>query len=112
MKTLDINTEPASLAESVRALGDEPVVLVEEGQPVAVLLALDNVDLETVSLTLNPEFRAILERSRRRQQAEGSLSGEEVRRRLGVQPPAQKKKKARGRSPEVKRSSARVKREQ
>jgi hypothetical protein len=50
VKTLDITKALLSLGDSVRELGDEPIVLAEGDRPVAVLLPLDNVDLETVSL--------------------------------------------------------------
>ncbi|GFP20502.1 hypothetical protein HKBW3S03_02005, partial [Candidatus Hakubella thermalkaliphila] len=43
-----------------------------------------NADMETVSLSTNPQFLALIERSRARQQAEGGISSEEMRRRLGL----------------------------
>ena len=44
----------------------------------------ENADLETVSLSTNPAFLALIERSRARHQAEGGLSSTEVRQRLGL----------------------------
>ena len=41
-------------------------------------------DTESISLGTNPEFMAIIERSRRRHAAEGGIPIEEVRRRLGL----------------------------
>jgi hypothetical protein len=38
---------------------------------------------ETVALSANPEFLALIERSRRRQKAQGGISSAEMRRRLG-----------------------------
>jgi hypothetical protein len=42
----------------------------------------DTLDMETVSLTNNPKFIALIERSRARQKKEGGISTQEMRRRL------------------------------
>jgi hypothetical protein len=88
VKSLEITGTPPGLAQAVEGLNGEPLVLTRAGRPLAVLLPVAGADLETVSLSLNPQFLAILERSARRQQAEGGISPEEMRRRLGVEPPA------------------------
>lgn len=41
-------------------------------------------DFESMSLATNPEFMAVIERSRARQKAEGGIPIEEVRRHLGL----------------------------
>ena len=74
----------ATLAEYTRRGAVEPVIVTIDGKPVAALVAVENADLETVSLSTNPEFLAVIERSRVRQQAEGGISSEEMRRRLGM----------------------------
>jgi antitoxin (DNA-binding transcriptional repressor) of toxin-antitoxin stability system len=84
MKTLDISDATQTLAEAARGVSDEPVVLTEDGKPMAVLLPIENADLETVSLSSNPRFLAMIERSRKRQREQGDLSSDEVRRRLGL----------------------------
>ncbi|RME59026.1 MAG: type II toxin-antitoxin system prevent-host-death family antitoxin [Caldilineae bacterium] len=84
MKTLEMSQATQSLAEYAREVDKEPVVLTVEGRPIAVLVALENADLETVSLSTNPQFLALIERSRARQEAEGGVSAEEMRRRLGL----------------------------
>jgi hypothetical protein len=99
---LDITKATASVAECVQALKHEPLVLLEAGQPVAVLLPVENADLETVSLSLNPQFRAILERSGQCQHAEGGVSAEEMRRRLGIESTGEAPR-VRGGKPESKR---------
>ena len=48
----------------------------------AALIAIENADLETISLSINPEFMALIDRSRTRQKAKGGISSEEMRRRL------------------------------
>ena len=41
-----------------------------------------DADIEAVSLSNNPKFIALIERSRARQRSEGGISSEEMRRRL------------------------------
>jgi hypothetical protein len=53
------------------------------GKPVAALVRITNADVETVSLSNNPKFIALIERSRSRQKSEGGISTEEMRQRLG-----------------------------
>lgn len=48
----------------------------------AALVSITNADIETVSLSSNPEFIALIERSRAKQKAERGISTEEMRRRL------------------------------
>jgi antitoxin (DNA-binding transcriptional repressor) of toxin-antitoxin stability system len=57
--------------------------LTVDGRPVAALVAIENTDAETASLSTNPQFLALIERSRRR--VEGGVSSAEMRRRLGLQ---------------------------
>jgi hypothetical protein len=42
------------------------------------------MDWETISLSTNPRFQAILERARERRRAEGGISHEELLRRLNL----------------------------
>ena len=50
----------------------------------AVLMPIENVDFETISLSNNPEFIAILEESRASLKEEGGISLDEMKRRLGL----------------------------
>lgn len=85
MKVIDINGATASLSEYARNSDREAVVVTDEGRPLVALVPLDeNMDLETVSLSLNEKFIGIIERSRARQKAEGGIPIEEVRRQLGL----------------------------
>jgi len=60
------------------------VIVTVNGKPVAASVAIENADLEAVSLNTNPAFLALIERLRARHRPEGGLSGDEVRRRLGL----------------------------
>ncbi|MCL0060342.1 type II toxin-antitoxin system Phd/YefM family antitoxin [Dehalococcoidia bacterium] len=84
MKTIEMAEAKATLAEYIRGLTVEPVIVTAGGKPVAALVAIENADMETVSLSANPGFLSLIERSRVRQQAEGGISSEEMRCRLGL----------------------------
>ena len=84
MKTIEMSEATAPLAEYAQEVGKEPLILTVDGRPVAALVPIENADLETVTLSAHPEFLALIERSRARQRAEGGVSGEEMRRRLGL----------------------------
>lgn len=85
MKTLELAEATASLADYAQAIQEEPVIVTVNGKPVAALLPIGNADLETVTLSTSPQFLALIERSRARHRAEGGISSEEMRRRLGHQ---------------------------
>ncbi len=84
MKTIEMNEAKATLAEYVKEAANEPVIVTEKGKPIAALVPVDNADMETIALSNNPEFIAIIERSRRRQKVEGGISSKEMPRRLGL----------------------------
>ena len=84
MRTLEMVKATAPLAEYVRDISKEPVILTVNGKPVAALVSIENADLETATLSTHPQFLALIERSRARQKAEGGISSTEMRRRLGL----------------------------
>ena len=84
MKTLDVEQATESLRDYARGVVKEPMVLTDGGKPIAALVSLREVDQETISLSLNPRFIALIEQSRARQEAEGGISSKEMRRRLGI----------------------------
>ena len=84
MKTIELVQATASLAEYAQDVDKEPVIITVGGKPVAALVAIENADLETVTLSTHPQFMALIERSRTRQREEGGISSAEMRRRLGV----------------------------
>ena len=73
-------TEP--LAAYAAEVANGPVVVTDQGKPVAVLVSIENADLETVALSTNRQFIELIERSRARAGAEGRISSEEMRRRF------------------------------
>ena len=83
MKTLDLSKATAPLRDYARDVSIEPVIVTVKGKPVAALVAIENADLETVTLSAHPRFLSLIERSRVRQKSEGGISSKELRRRLG-----------------------------
>jgi hypothetical protein len=73
------------VTDRARDLENEPVILTREGKPVAALTSLENIDWESISLSTNPQFIALIERIRAQQAAEGGYASEEVRQMFGLQ---------------------------
>lgn len=84
MKKIEIAKASGPLSEYAREAKKDPIVVVKNGKPVAAVVALCNADVETVSLSTNKKFLAIIERSRSRLKKEGGISAKELRRRLGL----------------------------
>lgn len=92
MKIVEIAEAMGTLAEYTSSLSEEPVIITSNGEPIAALINIENVDLETISLSTNPKFIQLIERSRSRRhfgyaqcpRAEGGISSDEMRRRLGI----------------------------
>jgi len=87
MKIVEQTDAKAPLADYAAGVAQEPVIVTVNGKPVAALVAIENADLETVSLSTNAAFLALIERSRARHRTEGGLSSDEMRRRLGIGKP-------------------------
>jgi prevent-host-death family protein len=84
MKTIELVQATAPLAEYAQEVSKEPIIITVGGKPVAALVSIENADLETVTLSTHPQFLALIERSRARQEAEERISSAEMRRRLGL----------------------------
>ena len=82
MKVIERTAATASLADYAADIGDDPLVVTSDGQPVAALVPIQNADMETVALSTNREFLDLIERSRARVRAEGGISSVEMRRRF------------------------------
>ena len=84
IRTIDISEATQPLAEYAQHADTGPLVVTANGKPIAVILPIENADTETITLSENLHFLAIIERSRERQQREGGLTSEQVRERLGL----------------------------
>ncbi|NJK70598.1 MAG: hypothetical protein HC786_17035 [Richelia sp. CSU_2_1] len=61
---------------------DRPLILTVDGELAAVLMPIRDADMETVSLSLNPDFIAMLQESKARLKTEGGISLEQLKQEL------------------------------
>jgi antitoxin (DNA-binding transcriptional repressor) of toxin-antitoxin stability system len=85
MKSIELSNLPA-LVPLVTSGSNEVVVLTQNGETVAAVVPGDAQDVESLLLSVNPQFQAILNRSQERLDSEGAISSAEVRKRLGLPP--------------------------
>jgi antitoxin (DNA-binding transcriptional repressor) of toxin-antitoxin stability system len=91
MMTLEIDQATRPLAEYARRLKKTPVLLTVQGKPVAALVSVANADAETIALSTNERFLALIERSRARHKVEGGVSAAEMRKHLGLRKRTQRR---------------------
>jgi len=96
MKTVDISEATGSLSDYAREIRRGPVVVTRRGRPLAVVVPVRGLDLETLSLSTNADFIALVERSRGSYRATGGVSLDEVRRRYGLRSKAARRRKTSG----------------
>ena len=83
MKTIELS-EVSALTPHVQPGSHELVIVTQNGHTIAAILPADDQDVESLLLSVNPRFQAVLDRSQRRLESEGGLSSAEVRGRLGL----------------------------
>jgi antitoxin (DNA-binding transcriptional repressor) of toxin-antitoxin stability system len=94
MKAVEVKQDEAVL-EHVPQMGDGPIALLVNGKPVAVIVPVEDMDLESVSLAYSRNFYDLIEQSRKSIKEEGGVSIDEVRQQLGLtKKPSTKRKKA------------------
>jgi antitoxin (DNA-binding transcriptional repressor) of toxin-antitoxin stability system len=77
----------ASLAKYGRTAGEETWVLTRRGKPVAAVVPIRrSLDFESFSLSHNPQFIALINRSWAGYKARGGISIEQIRRKHGLKP--------------------------
>lgn len=82
IKTVDVSKATLPLADYAKEIVKEPLIVTVKGKPVAALVSIRDADAETVSFSNKRQFLDLIERSRSRQESEGRISSEEMRRRL------------------------------
>lgn len=80
VRKVDIADATEPLARYAKNVEKGPVVVTSNGQPIAVVVGVENADLETVLMSNHPRFLDVVERSRTRQDQEGGIPSSEMRR--------------------------------
>jgi antitoxin (DNA-binding transcriptional repressor) of toxin-antitoxin stability system len=83
-KTIQLSKATESLAAYIQDLDGGPIVVTDRGRAIAAVISVNNADAETISLSQNPKFHAIINRSRATQKREGGLSSQEMRQRFRI----------------------------
>ncbi|MCU0491086.1 MAG: hypothetical protein MUD01_05845 [Chloroflexaceae bacterium] len=81
-RTIELAEATQSLAEYATHIADGTIIFTSNGQPIAAVVPLPNTDTETATLSQNPQFLAIIERSRARHTREGGISAADMRQRF------------------------------
>lgn len=76
MRTVEIS-EIASLMENYDKT-ELPLILTRNGQPVAALFSVEDIDMETLGISMNPKFITIIEESRKSQKEEDRIFLEDI----------------------------------
>jgi PHD/YefM family antitoxin component YafN of YafNO toxin-antitoxin module len=82
MKTIELSTASKSLSEYAKEFENEVVILTSHTKPVAAVISLARAELESLSLAMNPEFLAIIEKARAEFAQGRKLSLKEMRQQL------------------------------
>ena len=90
MKSVAITDANRALADYAREAQRETLVVTRRGRPMAAVVPLRGVDLESLAVSTNPDFIALIERARARFKETGGISLEEMKRRWGEERPLQK----------------------
>ena len=84
LKTVDVDEAKEPLSRYAKRAEKSPMVLTRKGKPVAALVHVGGMDMESISISTNPKFIEIIERSRKSPAERGGVSLSEMRRRLGA----------------------------
>ena len=84
MTKVEFKKASGPLSEYAKKARKEPITVIKGGKPFAAVVPIRNADEETVALSTNRKFLKIIDRSQARVKKEGSISANELRRRLGL----------------------------
>jgi len=80
MRTIEIEKESSKpISEYTKDLGEDLLVFTSNKQPVAAMVSLKNVDMESLALSYHPDFMEIIEKARAEVKAGKTLSLEEMK---------------------------------
>jgi hypothetical protein len=84
MTAIAVESRNPTLSELIELAKKSPVFITEEGETRYAFVAVDEADIEAYSLGSNEEFIAYLQAARERARQEGTISIDEMRRRLNI----------------------------
>lgn len=89
MKVVPLEETTLTVPELVELATHEAVILTRGGQPLVSVRELSGSDWESASLAHNPQFVALIERSRQSYRDKGGIGLDQLRRELDLEPGAQ-----------------------
>ena len=96
MKMVELEKTELTLPDAAELARGGSIILTRDGKPLAVIKGLSGSDWESVALASNPQFRALIDESRRSHREQGGISLQQLRNDLGLtalpQPTKRKKK--------------------
>jgi antitoxin (DNA-binding transcriptional repressor) of toxin-antitoxin stability system len=94
LKEIELSLAVRSLADYAADLGDEILLVTKRRRPVAVVVPLKNIDRESVALSYDPKFLAIIEKSRADIAAGRTMTLEAVERTVKAKPAPRARKRS------------------
>ena len=82
MKTIDLEKASKPLSEYTKEIDKEILILKSKDKAVAAIVSLKNVDMESISLSTNPEFLEIIENSRKEFKQGERISFDEMKKEI------------------------------
>jgi hypothetical protein len=64
MRTIEISTATKTLSEYANEIGEDILVLTADNKPVAAIVSLKHIDSETLALSTNADFMALIDQAR------------------------------------------------
>jgi hypothetical protein len=86
MKVVPLEQTTLTVIELAEMVQGGSVILTRNGQPVMEVKALSGIDRESVALTQNPRFTALIEDSRDAYRQTGGVGLDDLRQELGLEP--------------------------
>lgn len=84
MKTIELSAATGPLSDYAQRAEGEVLIVTEGGKPVAALVPVEQLDLESLSLGTNTDFLNLIEESRSRCPPGAGISTDEMRTRLAA----------------------------
>jgi hypothetical protein len=84
LKVLPLEETTLTVPDLAELVKEGPVILTRNGQPWMTVKDVSGSDWESISLTSNPRFMALIEESRRSYREKGGIRLDDLRRELGL----------------------------